>query len=76
MIAWHRPDMTPEDIQDILRTSRVNNEVADEDFASYIRKYVKENDEILNKLGSDYDNNNVPYWDSYKNEQIEGRDNV
>ena len=60
MIAWHRPDMTPEDIQDILRTSRVNNEVADEDFASYIRKYVKENDEILNKLGSDYDNNNMP----------------
>ena len=29
MIAWHRPDMTPEDIQDILRTSRVNNEMAD-----------------------------------------------
>ena len=42
MIAWHRPDMAPEDIQDILRTSMVNNEMADEDFASYIRKYVKE----------------------------------
>jgi hypothetical protein len=76
MIAWHRPDMAPEDIQDILRASRVNNEMADEDFASYIRKYVKENDDILNKLGSDYDNNNVPYWNFYKNEQIEGRDNV
>jgi hypothetical protein len=68
--------MTPEDIQDILRASRVNNEMADKDFASYIRKYVKENDDILNKLGSDYDKNNIPYWDSYKNEQIEGRDNV
>jgi hypothetical protein len=76
MIAWHKPDMAPEDIQDYLRQNRVTKDVADEDFASYIRKYVKENDDILNKLGSDYDKNNIPYWDSYKNEQIEGRDNV
>ena len=76
MIAWHKPDMAPEDIQDYLRQNRVTKDVADEDFASYIRKYVKENDDILNKLGSDYDKNSIPYWDSYKNEQIEGMDNV
>jgi hypothetical protein len=68
--------MTPEEIQDYLRQNRVTKDMADEDFASYIKRYVKENDDILNKLGSDYDNNNIPYWDSYKNEQIEGRDNV
>jgi hypothetical protein len=32
--------------------------------------------EVLEALGSDYDDNGVPYWDKYKEEQIEGRDNV
>lgn len=88
----HRPDKTPEDIQDILRTSRVTKEMVDEDFASYIRRYVKQNDDILNNLGSDYDENGIPYWkkwqeDSneddgglaqrgYNSEQIQGRDDV
>ena len=72
----HRPDKTPEDIQDILRTSRVTKEMVDEDFASYIKRYVKQNDDILNNLGSDYDENGIPYWNKYKEEQIEGRDNV
>ena len=76
MTEFHQPDKSAEDIQDILRTNRVDRDMADQDFASYIKRYVKDNDEILNKLGSDYDKNNIPYWDSYKNEQIEGRDNV
>jgi hypothetical protein len=32
--------------------------------------------EVLEALGSDYDEDGVPYWDKYKEEQIEGRDNV
>ena len=61
MAELHRPDKTPEDIQDILRT-RVDKDIADEDFASYIKRYVKQNDEILNNLGSDYDEEGIPYW--------------
>jgi len=76
MIDFHQPDKSPEDIQDILRTNRVDKDIADEDFASYIRRYSKQNDEILNNLGSDYDENGIPYWLKYKEEQIEGRDNV
>jgi hypothetical protein len=32
--------------------------------------------EVLEALGSDYDDDGVPYWDKYKEDQIEGRDNV
>jgi hypothetical protein len=32
--------------------------------------------DVLGALGSDYDDNGVPYWIKYKEEQIEGRDNV
>ena len=86
MIAWHNPNMTPEEIQDYLRQNRVNKDVADEDFASYIKRYVKDNDELLQKIGSDFDEDGVAYWEedggmsqrgySYKYQQIEGRDNV
>jgi hypothetical protein len=71
MIAWHRPDMTPEEIQDYLRQNRVTKEMADEDFASYIKRYVKENESILNKLGSDYDENKIPYWEKWKDNKDE-----
>jgi hypothetical protein len=76
MVEFHQPDKSPEDIQDILRTNRVEKDVADEDFASYIKRYVKDSDEILTVLGSDYDETGIPYWLKYKEEQIEGRDNV
>lgn len=65
MIAWHNPNMTPEEIQDYLRQNRVNKDVADEDFASYIKRYVKDNDELLQKIGSDFDDNETPYWKKY-----------
>ena len=42
--------------------------------------------EVLDALGSDYDENGIPYWEddsglaqrgyNYKDQQIEGRDNV
>ena len=76
MVEWHRPDMTPEEVQDYLRQNRVTKELADEDFASYIKRYVKDNDDVLNKLGSDIDENGLPYWLKAKQEQIKGRDDV
>ncbi len=76
VVEFHQPDKSPEDIQDILRTNRVDRDVADEDFASYIKRYVKDSDDILIALGSDYDETGIPYWLKYKEEQIEGRDNV
>jgi hypothetical protein len=91
MVEWHQPDKTPEDIQDILRM-RVDKDIADKDFASYIKRYTKQNDDILNNLGSDYDENGIPYWKKWKEDsaeddgglaqrgysskQIEGRDDV
>lgn len=69
MVEWHRPDMTPEEVQDYLRRNRVTKEMADKDFGDYIKRYVKENDEILNKLGSDIDEDGVPYWLKAKKEQ-------
>jgi hypothetical protein len=83
--------MTPEEIQDYLRQNRVTKDMADEDFASYIKRYVKENDEVLQKLGSDIDENGTPYWlkskekldddgglsqRGYNLEQLKGRDDV
>jgi hypothetical protein len=76
MTEWHQPDKSPEDIQDILKANRVETDAADADFASYIKRYVKDSDEILTALGSDYDETGIPYWLKYKEEQIEGRDNV
>jgi hypothetical protein len=76
MIAWHRPDMNPEEIQDYLRQNRVTKDMADEDFASYIKRYVKENDEVLQKLGSDIDENGTPYWLKARQEQIKRRDDI
>ena len=66
MAELHRPDKSPEDIQDILRTNRVTKEMADEDFAAYIKRYTKQNEDILNNLGSDYDENGIPYWKKWE----------
>jgi hypothetical protein len=83
--------MNPEEIQDYLRQNRVTKDMADEDFASYIKRYVKENDEVLQKLGSDIDENGTPYWlkskekldddgglaqRGYNLEQLKGRDDI
>jgi len=70
MVEWHQPDKAPEDIQDILRT-RVDKDIADEDFAAYIKSYVKQNEDILNNLGSDYDENGIPYWKKWENDKFD-----
>lgn len=33
----------------------------------YIEAIVKENKELLDRLGSDYDENGVPYWETESN---------
>jgi hypothetical protein len=47
-------------------------------FDDYIKRIVKENHEILKNLGSDYDEEGIPYWekwgkplDSYRKDKIE-----
>jgi len=116
MVEWHKPDMTPEDIQKIIREGRDKdhnttfNSYAE--YAEYIYKdnerilkdngdYVKpsidpssiadliredrderdahlesiimesieKNKGILNKLGSDFDENGVAYWEKWENEK-------
>jgi hypothetical protein len=69
MVDFHQPDKTPEDIQDILRTNRVKRDIADKDFSSYIKRYVKDNEEILSNIGSDIDENGIPYWLKEKNKK-------
>jgi len=55
-------------------------------FEMTLREALKDNKEILEALGSDYDEDGIPYWEedggmsqrgyTYKEKQIEGRDNV
>ena len=49
------------------------------------KKAMNESMKVLDALGSDYDENGIPYWEdpsltqrgyNYKDQQIEGRDNV
>ena len=123
MVDWHRSNLDPEDIAQIIREGREENDKKFETYAEYVGYIAKDNDRILNEydhdhskcepneetkeammeaikesmddvfvssvdgsestlrevldaLGSDYDDNGVAYWDKYKEEQIEGRDNV
>jgi hypothetical protein len=34
-------------------------------FDDYIRRIMEENDEILKNLGSDYDEEGIPYWEKW-----------
>ena len=76
MVEWHRPDLDPEDIAQIIREGREENDKKFETYAEYVGYIGNDNDEILLALGSDYDETGIPYWLKYKEEQIEGRDNV
>ena len=76
MVEWHRPDLDPEDIAQIIREGRDENDKKFENYAEYVGYIGKDTDRILEALGSDYDEDGVPYWDKYKDKQIEGRDNV
>jgi hypothetical protein len=133
MVKWHNPDLDPEDIAQIIREGREENDKKFETYAEYVGYIAKDNDRILNEydhdhskcepnettkeamieaikesmddvfvssvdgsentlmevleaLGSDYDEDGVAYWEedggmsqrgyTYKEKQIEGRDNV
>lgn len=140
MVEWHRPNIDPETIADIIREGREENDKKFETYAEYVgyiardndrilneydhdhskcepneetkqaikeaindslddvfissvdgfemtlREALRDNKEILDALGSDYDENGIPYWEqdagltqrgyTYKDQQIEGRDNV
>ena len=62
MADWHRPNLDPEDIAQIIREGREENDKKFETYAEYVGYIEKDNEEILDKLGSDYDEDNVPYW--------------
>ena len=34
-------------------------------FDAYIRRIMEENEELLKALGSDYDEDGVPYWEKW-----------
>jgi hypothetical protein len=133
MVKWHNPDLDPEDIAQIIREGREENDKKFETYAEYVGYIAKDNDRILNEydhdhskcepnettkeamieaikesmddvfvssvdgsentlmevleaLGSDYNEDGVAYWEedggmsqrgyTYKEKQIEGRDNV
>jgi hypothetical protein len=37
-------------------------------FDKYIERIMEENDEILRNLGSDYDEEGIPYWEKWGTE--------
>ena len=62
MAKWHRPDLNPEDIAKIIREGREENDKKFDSYVEYVGYIVKDNDKILNALGSDYDEEGIPYW--------------
>jgi len=89
MIEWHKPNLDPETIAKIIREGREENDKKFESYAEYVGYIGKDNERILKALGSDYDEDGVAYWQkweedpsltqrgyNYKDQQIEGRDNV
>jgi hypothetical protein len=58
----HKSSLDPEDIAQIIREGRKENDQKFGTFKEYAEYIVKENQEILDNLGSDYDENEIPYW--------------
>ena len=76
MVDWHMPNLDPEQIAQIIREGRQEQDKKFDSYVEYVGFIARDNDRILEALGSDYDEHGVPYWDKYKDQQIEGRDNV
>ena len=76
MVDWHMPNLDPEQIAQIIRENRQEQDKKFDSYVEYVGFIARDNDRILEALGSDYDEDGVPYWDKYKDQQIEGRDNV
>lgn len=52
MVEWHRPDMTPEDIQKIIREGRdKDNNTTFNSYAEYAEYIYKDNERILKDNG-------------------------
>lgn len=62
----HRPNIDPETIAEILREAREENDKKFDSYVEYAAYMVEKNKEILDKLGSDYDDNGIPYWEKNK----------
>jgi hypothetical protein len=48
MVKWHNPDLDPEDIAQIIREGREENDKKFETYAEYVGYIAKDNDRILN----------------------------
>jgi hypothetical protein len=83
---YMKPSIDPSSIADLIREDR---DERDAHLESIIMASIEENKPILDALGSDFDENGIPYWEkwdqdpsviqrgyNYKDQQIEGRDNV
>ena len=40
-------------------------------FEDYIRRIMEQNQEILEALGSDFDEEGIPYWDKWGKEELD-----
>ena len=70
MAEWHKPGITAEEILEALREAREENDKKFDNYREYAEWMVEQNKGILDKLGSDYDENGVPYWDKWTSKQI------
>ena len=64
----HRPNIDPETIAEILREAREENDKKFDSYVEYAAYMVEKNKEILDRLGSDYDKDGIPYWDKWQDE--------
>ena len=69
MVEWHKPNLDPETIADIIREGREENDKKFENYAEYVGYIVKDNDKILDALGSDYDEEGIPYWKKWEDDK-------
>ena len=54
MVEWHKPNLDPETIADIIREGREENDKKFETYAEYVGYIAKDNDRILNKYDHDH----------------------
>lgn len=59
--SWnHMPNVDPQTIADMIREDR---DERDAHLESIILESIKQNKDILDKLGSDYDEDGIAYWE-------------
>ena len=50
---------------------QIKENMSKEDISDFIRQAAVENKELLERLGSDYDENGVPYWEKWHTMECE-----